>query len=113
MGVIDELESTYTLPDGHTLTISHERYECPEALFKPSLLGHTSPGMHQTLFKSIMKCDMDVRTDMYRNIVLSGGSTMFPGNDNLQFSYSDINLTIGIKKRLEKELVKARVLQLV
>lgn len=26
-----------------------------------------------------MKCDVDVRKDLYGNIVLSGGSTMFPG----------------------------------
>lgn len=26
-----------------------------------------------------MKCDLDVRKDLYSNIVLSGGSTMFPG----------------------------------
>ena len=71
----------YTLPDGHTVTISHERYKCPEALFKPSLIGHASPGMHQIIFKSIMKCDLDVRSDMYKNIVLSGGSTMFPGKN--------------------------------
>lgn len=44
-----------------------------------SLIGHASPGMHQIIFKSIMKCDLDVRSDMYKNIVLSGGSTMFPG----------------------------------
>ena len=74
----------YTLPDGHTVTISHERYKCPEALFKPSLIGHASPGMHQIIFKSIMKCDLDVRSDMYKNIVLSGGSTMFPGKITLQ-----------------------------
>jgi len=26
-----------------------------------------------------MKCDIDIRKDLYGNIVLSGGSTMFPG----------------------------------
>jgi actin-related protein len=26
-----------------------------------------------------MKCDVDIRKDLYGNIVLSGGSTMFPG----------------------------------
>jgi len=30
-------------------------------------------------FQSIMKCDVDVRRDLYGNIVLSGGTTMFPG----------------------------------
>jgi actin len=26
-----------------------------------------------------MKCDVDIRKDLYGNVVLSGGSTMFPG----------------------------------
>ena len=26
-----------------------------------------------------MKCDVDVRKDLYANIVLSGGTTMYPG----------------------------------
>lgn len=26
-----------------------------------------------------MKCDVDVRRELYKNIVLSGGTTMFPG----------------------------------
>ncbi|VAH17262.1 unnamed protein product [Triticum turgidum subsp. durum] len=30
-------------------------------------------------YNSIMKCDVDIRKDLYGNIVLSGGSTMFPG----------------------------------
>ena len=30
-------------------------------------------------FDYIMKCDVDIRKDLYSNIVLSGGTTMFPG----------------------------------
>merc|ERR1712124_114828 len=30
-------------------------------------------------FQSIMKRDVDIRKDLYGNVVLSGGSTMFPG----------------------------------
>jgi len=37
------------------------------------------PGIHELTFKSIMKCDIDVRKDLYANIVMSGGTTMFPG----------------------------------
>ena len=33
-------------------------------------------------FDSIMRCDVDIRRDMYANIVLSGDSTMFPGFAN-------------------------------
>ncbi|PWZ19164.1 hypothetical protein Zm00014a_001334 [Zea mays] len=31
------------------------------------------------MYNSIMKCDIDIRKDLYGNVVLSGGSTMFPG----------------------------------
>jgi actin beta/gamma 1 len=36
-------------------------------------------GIHETTYNSIMKCDVDIRKDLYANIVMSGGSTMFPG----------------------------------
>jgi len=38
-----------------------------------------SVGVHETTYNSIMKCDVDIRKDLYGNTVLSGGSTMFPG----------------------------------
>lgn len=34
-------------------------------------------GIHRLLFNSIQKCDIDIRSDLYTNVVLSGGSTMF------------------------------------
>ena len=37
------------------------------------------PSLPELAFKSIMKCDIDVRKDLYENMVLSGGTTMFPG----------------------------------
>ena len=38
-----------------------------------------SAGIHETTYNSIMKCDVDIRKDLYANTVLSGGTTMFPG----------------------------------
>ncbi|KAK4424354.1 actin [Sesamum alatum] len=73
------LEKTYELPDGQVITIGSERFRCAEALFQPSLLGLEMPGIHETIYGSIMKSDLDIRKDLYSNIVLSGGSTMFPG----------------------------------
>ncbi len=61
------------------ITIGNERYRCPEALFQPSFLGMESPGIHEIIYNSIMKCDVDLRKDLYGNVLLSGGSTMFPG----------------------------------
>ncbi|KAG5223962.1 actin [Salix suchowensis] len=73
------VEKNYELPDGQVITIGAERFRCPEVLFQPSLIGMEAAGIHETTYNSIMKCDVDIRKDLYGNIVLSGGSTMFPG----------------------------------
>ena len=72
-------EKTYELPDGNIITVGSERFRCPEVLFQPSFIGKEASGIHDTSFQSIMKCDVDIRKDLYANVVLSGGTTMFPG----------------------------------
>jgi len=72
-----DLEKDYELPDGNVITIGNERFRCPEVLFQPSFLGNESAGIHRLTFDSIMKCDVDIRKDLYANTVMSGGTTMF------------------------------------
>jgi len=74
-----ELEQNYELPDGQVITIGSERFRCPEVLFKPNLIGLEQEGIHKLAFQSIMKCDVDIRKDLYNNVVCSGGTTMFEG----------------------------------
>jgi len=83
-----DLEKQYELPDGNVITIGAERFRAPETLFQPSFIGMETAGIHKLTFDSIMKCDVDIRRDLYKNIVMSGGTTMFN----------------GIPARLEKEM---------
>jgi actin-related protein len=65
-------------------------FRCPEALFDPAgHLGKEYPTMPELAFNSIQGCDIDDRRELYENMVMSGGSTMFE----------------GIPERLEKEMI--------
>jgi len=72
-------DATYEMPDGNVITIGSERFRCPEVLFKPSLIGKEFGGIHEQTYQSIMKSDVDVRKDLYQNIILSGGTTLYAG----------------------------------
>ncbi|NXA31129.1 ACT protein, partial [Eudromia elegans] len=84
-----EVEKTFHLPDGNEVKVRDERFRCPEGLFNPSDVGVEAPGIHKLCFNSIMNCDMGLRTYLYSNILLAGGSSLFP----------------GIAERLNKEMV--------
>ena len=58
---------------------SRTRFRAPEALFQPSFVGLEAAGIHEMTYNSIQKCDLDIRRDLYANVIMSGGTTMFPG----------------------------------
>ncbi|KUL88750.1 hypothetical protein ZTR_05160 [Talaromyces verruculosus] len=92
------LVESYTLPDGRVIRVGSERFEAPECLFQPHLVDVDQAGIAELLFNTIQGTDMDVRSSLYKAIVLSGGSSMYP----------------GLPSRLEKELKQlwlTRVLQ--
>lgn len=82
-------EVKYTMPDHQVVSIGTERFRCTEALWHPSLLGMDVAGLQHLTYRSVVNCDLDVRKDLFANIVLSGGTTCFP----------------GFEKRLTRELV--------
>jgi centractin len=69
----------YQLPDGTSIDIGKEAFRAPEILFQPDLIGSECRGVHDCLVNSIMKTDIDLRRSLFSQIVLAGGSTMFPG----------------------------------
>ncbi|CAK8680015.1 actin-related protein 2 [Clavelina lepadiformis] len=73
------LVESYKLPDGRLVKVAGERFEAPEALFQPHLINVESVGIAEMLFNTIQAADIDIRSEFYKHIVLSGGSTMFPG----------------------------------
>ncbi|KAL5603542.1 hypothetical protein FOVSG1_006292 [Fusarium oxysporum f. sp. vasinfectum] len=92
------LVKDYTLPDGRTIHVDSERFEAPECLFQPHLVDNESPGLSELLFNTIQSADVDIRSSLFKAVVLSGGSSMYP----------------GLPSRLEKELKQlwlTRVLQ--
>ncbi|XP_056284869.1 actin, clone 302-like [Pseudoliparis swirei] len=72
-------EMHYSMPDGQVVTLGTERFRAPEILFKPELIGRDHYGMHESVFKSILGSDVDLRRCFLGNIVLSGGNTLLPG----------------------------------
>ncbi len=73
------LMENYTLPDGKVIKIGRERFEAPECLFNPSLVDSEKSGMADMVFDMIQDADIDTRSEYYKHIVLSGGSSMYPG----------------------------------
>lgn len=82
-------ECTFELPDSSVITVGTERFRCGEALFQPSVMSMECAGVHETLHSSIVKCDADLHKDLYNNILLSGGNTLFLGvADRLQSEFT-------------------------
>lgn len=73
-------DKSYTLPDKQVITVKGAvRFMGPELLFKPELDGLTCDSVSSLTVKSISAADIDVRKELTKNLILSGGSTMFEG----------------------------------
>ena len=73
-------EKYYEFSSGQDLTVGNEQFRCPEALFKPaSLLKKDIPALHEAIYNVIKKFDNALQKELYANIVLAGGNTMYDG----------------------------------
>jgi actin-related protein len=87
------------MPDFSKVKVSgYVRFQCPEFLFrtelqiydpdlpkkselrfKPELNGKSCKSLHALTWASVQESVIDVRKDLCKNIILSGGSTMYEG----------------------------------
>jgi len=104
------LVENYTLPDGRVIKVGSERFEAAEALFQPQLVDVEAVGVAEQLYNTIQAADIDIRSEFYKHIVLSGGSTMYPGlPSRLEKEIKQLYLTRtlnGDTSRLEKFKVR-------
>lgn len=89
------LVESYTLPDGRVIRVGSERFEAPECMFQPHLIDVDQAGIAEMLFETIQSAEVDVRSSLFKAIVLSGGSSMYP----------------GLPSRLEKEIKQLWLMQ--
>ncbi|XP_072923915.1 uncharacterized protein [Hemitrygon akajei] len=75
----EEMQREYRLPDGTQIMVSNELIRAPELLFTHENTGLKDTGVLMLLLNSIAKCNGSLHEELYNNILLSGGSTLFPG----------------------------------
>ena len=65
--------------DAKEVILGREMFHCAEPIFQPQMLGLSTCGLSDAICNSVRKCDVGIRNELFSNIVLSGGNTMFPG----------------------------------
>lgn len=90
----------YKLPDGTSIALGASRFRAPELLFKPHHFGYEAPGVCDLLLSSVNRVDLDTRKTFFGNIVLSGGSTLFPGFGDRLLHDLKSELPSGVKIRI-------------
>jgi len=88
--------------------VGYERFLGPEIFFHPEFANadFTSP-ISEVVDEVIQNCPIDARRGLYKNIVLSGGSTMF--RDFGRRMQRDIKRTVDARLKLSEELSGGRI----
>lgn len=95
---------SYRLPDGELIQLGKECFWAPEVLFRPDLIGSEEMNMPSCLVMALSNSDRDLRTVLYKSIVLSGGSTLYKGygdrllNEVRKLSPQGIKITMTAPK---------------
>ncbi|MEJ1269868.1 actin-like protein 9 [Cricetulus griseus] len=75
-----ECKQSLKLPDGRTVTLGKELFQCPELLFHPPEIPGLSPmGLPAMAEQSLIKVPRELRSHVAQNVLLCGGSSLFTG----------------------------------
>ena len=70
---------SYELPDGTKVELGEERKRIPEVMFTGAPEFANFTGVHRMASDAIVRADLDIRKELYNNIVVAGGNTLIPG----------------------------------
>ena len=95
----------FEFPTGYNTSFGVDRYRIPEILFNPTMVFQKTTGMevddpqaaqakpavkrtpiHKMVAEAISNCEPDHRFNLYNNIIVTGGNTMFPHFPDRLFS---------------------------
>lgn len=75
----------FKLPSGEEIDISNEAFMASELIFQPDLVKGEKTGfvpLHEAIVNASLKCDPEIRKEMFDAIVPCGGLSMIPGFNN-------------------------------
>jgi actin beta/gamma 1 len=93
-------ENTFELPDGNIIVIENERFRCPEILFQPNLTGLEMDGIADSTFETVTTYVVNICKDLYANIVLSGGTIMYPDTMERMSKVGTALASVSIKVKI-------------
>ncbi|KAF9324886.1 hypothetical protein BG006_000147, partial [Podila minutissima] len=72
----------FLLPDGNNVKTGLNRFQIPEALFRPSILGRVDKGIYEVVADAIVASEPHMRHEIMSYTVFSGGNTKMRGFAN-------------------------------
>ncbi|XP_038651295.1 actin, clone 302-like [Scyliorhinus canicula] len=96
----EELQHEYQLPDGTRIMLKNELFGAPELLFTPDSLGLKETGVHKLMLNSITKCEQQLHKELFSNMLLCGGSTLFPGMEERLLKDIKLHTPSGVQVKV-------------
>ncbi|CAG9794951.1 unnamed protein product [Diatraea saccharalis] len=78
----NDYKRIYTLPSAEKIDIGYEAFMGAEMIFQPRVIMGPNVNviaLQEAIVTAAMKCDADLRSELYEAVILCGGMSMIPG----------------------------------